>query len=358
MTGNEQSKIQIGIVGAAGYTGVELMRLLSKHPQVELKMVCSREYAGKSVAAVFPFLQPHIDKPGNGEQTPLLFSQPKLKKLKNCALVFFATPHTVAMAMVPDLIKAKVKVIDLSADFRIKDAALWESWYNCEHVAKQLLKDAVYGLPELNREQIKTAQLIANPGCYPTASILALLPLAVKDLIVPQSIIIDAKSGVSGAGRGKNVHNLFAEIAESFRPYAVNSHRHMPEIAQVLSAAANCEHELTFVPHLVPMVRGIAVTAYLNLRQDDLDLQQIYADFYENEPFIQLLPPEKLPNTADVRGSNFVQIALAQNNAKRAIICAAEDNLQKGAAAQAVQNMNIMLEFDETTAIDNNPVWP
>ena len=342
--------IKVGIVGGTGYTGVELLRLLANHPNVTVEVITSRSNDGLQVAEMFPSLRPFYD---------LAFSKPSIDRLAACDLVFFATPNGTAMKMVPDLLKQDTKVIDLAADFRIKSQAIWEQWYNMEHACPDLLETAVYGLPELNREQIKTASLIANPGCYPTATILAFLPLLKSNLIDPDALIADCKSGASGAGRGANVAALMAECGESFKAYGVAGHRHLPEISQVLSWIAEKPQNLTFVPHLIPMIRGIHATLYAKLMKEGVDLQALYEETYKNEPFVDVLPAGTHPETRSVRGNNFCQIAIHQiKDSQQLVILSVIDNLVKGAAGQAIQNMNITCGLDEKAGLNQVALLP
>lgn len=343
--------ISAAIVGGTGYTGAELLRLLQGHPQVNLKAVTSRGQAGTALSDYYPHLRGHLD---------LSFTEPELKQLQGSDIVFFATPNGTAMQMVPELLAAGVKVIDLAADFRLRDAKVWEQFYAMPHACPDLLAEAVYGLPELNREQIKQARLVANPGCYPTAISLGFLPLLKHGLVKQDSLIADAKSGVSGAGRQANVATLHAEVAENFRAYAVGKHRHRPEIEQTLnSALAGEECKLVFVPHLVPMIRGIHATLYAELLDSQQDLQALYEAFYQQESYVDVLPAGSHPETASVRGSNTCRLAVHQpDGSNRVIILAVEDNLVKGAAGQAVQNMNLMFGLDEKLGIAEAAVWP
>ncbi|MBE0438381.1 MAG: N-acetyl-gamma-glutamyl-phosphate reductase [Gammaproteobacteria bacterium] len=341
--------INVGIVGATGYTGVELLRLLVTHPEVTLKIITSRAEAGMPVSDMFPNLRGFVD---------LCFSEPDVDQLASCDVVFFATPHCVAMAMVPELIKRGTRVIDLSADFRLKDAKQWEQWYNMPHSCPELLDLAVYGLPEINREQIKSAQLIAVAGCYPTATQLGFLPLLENDVIDPLHLIADAKSGVSGAGRTAAVASLLSESSENMKAYGVAGHRHLPEIEQGLSGAYGKAVNLTFVPHLTPMIRGIHATLYGRLTKD-CDLQALYQQRYADEPFVDVMPIGSHPETRSVRGSNTCRIAIHQpQNSDTVVVLSVIDNLVKGASGQAVQNMNIMFGFDETLAINTIAALP
>lgn len=342
-------KRKIGIVGATGYTGVELLRLLVNHPHVEISYITSREHAGTRVDAMFPNLRGYLDLP---------FSAPSTKQLSECDLVFFATPNGVAMKSVAELLKANTKVIDLAADFRIKDVALWEKWYGMQHASPQLVEEAVYGLPELHREQIKQARLVANPGCYPTAVTLGLLPLVENKLVDLQGLVADTKSGASGAGRKAEVHTLLCEAGDNFKAYGVSGHRHQPEIAQNLAAIAQQPVDITFVPHLLPMIRGIHATLYA-MMQTDVDLQACYQARYANEPFVDVMPFGSHPETRSVRGANLCRIALHRpGNGKRVVVLSVIDNLVKGAAGQAVQNMNLMLGYPEATALQHPGLLP
>ncbi len=335
--------IKVGIVGGTGYTGVELLRLLATHPEVSLHAITSRSEAGMPVSELFPNLRGHVD---------LVFSVPNADELAECDVVFFATPHTVAMALVPELIKRGTRVIDLSADFRLKDANLWEHWYNMPHTCPELLEQAVYGLPEINRQQIKTAQLIAVPGCYPTATQLGFLPLLENALIDPTHLIADTKSGVSGAGRKAAIGGLLAESSESMKAYGVAGHRHLPEIQQGLNLVSKQTVGLTFVPHLTPMIRGIHATLYGQLTSS-VDLQALFEQRYANEPFVDVMPAGSHPETRSVRGTNTCRIAVHQpQDGNTVIVLSVIDNLVKGASGQAIQNMNIMFNFDEMLGIN------
>jgi N-acetyl-gamma-glutamyl-phosphate reductase len=347
---NVDHMIQVGIVGGTGYTGVELLRLLAAHPQVELKAITSRSEAGMRVDEMFPNLRGHVD---------LEFSAPDATVLKSCDLVFFATPNGIAMGMAQELVDASVKVIDLAADFRIKDIEVWEKWYGMKHLSPDLVKEAVYGLPELNRQAIKEARVIANPGCYPTAVTLGFLPLVQNGLADISRLVADAKSGVSGAGRGANVGTLFSEVDGSFKAYATAGHRHLPEISQNLSVIARDKAGLTFVPHLLPMIRGIHATLYAEVADHGVDLQQLYEDFYRDEPFVDVLPAGSHPETRTVRGGNLCRMAIHRpQGGNTVVILSVIDNLVKGAAGQAVQNMNIAFGFDEKTGLNIIPQLP
>ncbi len=344
--------IKAGIVGATGYTGSELLRILALHPDVEVSVVTSRSEAGKAVSDRFPHLRAYND---------LKFTDPSIKILAECDVVFFATPHGVAQAMMPEFINSGLKVIDLSADFRLKDSDLWAKWYNQPHGCPELIEHAVYGLPEVNRATIKDANLIACPGCYPTAIQLGFLPLLENNLVDTSRLIADAKSGVSGAGRAANVSALLSECADSFKAYGASGHRHSPEIRQGLNGFSESEVSLTFVPHLVPMIRGIEATLYAELTSDlPLEkIQALYEKRYENEPFVDVMPLGSLPETRSVKGSNYCRIALHQQaDSNTIIVLSVIDNLVKGASGQAVQNMNLMFGLDEQAGINQVPLMP
>jgi N-acetyl-gamma-glutamyl-phosphate reductase len=343
------SKIKVGIVGGTGYTGVELLRLLALHPNAELTVITSRGEAGLPVADMFPSLRTYVD---------LTFSDPAQVDLSVCDVVFFATPNGIAMQQTRELLAKGVRVIDLAADFRIKDIATWEKWYGMTHACPELVAEAVYGLPEINREKIKQAKLVANPGCYPTAVQLGFMPLLESGVIDPTFLIADAKSGVSGAGRKAEVHALLAEAGDNFKAYGVSGHRHLPEISQGLKTMANKEVGLTFTPHLLPMIRGIHATLYAKLTKP-VDLQKLFEARYANELFVDVLPKGSHPETRSVRGSNQCRIAVHQpQGGDTVVILSVIDNLVKGAAGQAVQNMNIMFGFNETTGLDIVPLLP
>ena len=341
--------IKVGIVGGTGYTGVELLRLLAAHPEVELAVITSRSEDGLAVADMFPNLRGHVD---------LRFTVPNMDLLKSCDVVFFATPNGIAMTMVPELVNAGVKVIDLAADFRIKDVLEWSQWYGQEHACPDLLKEAVYGMPEVNREAIRNARLIANPGCYPTAVQLGFLPLIEKGLVESRRLIADAKSGVSGAGRQANVGTLLCEASENFKAYAVPGHRHLPEIRQGLQALSEQTVGLTFVPHLTPMIRGIHATLYADLTAE-VDVQALFEERYQDEIFVDVLPLGSHPETRTVRGANTCRIAIHQpQGGNTLVILSVIDNLVKGAAGQAVHNMNIMFGFNEQCGLQAVPILP
>ncbi|QKT04084.1 N-acetyl-gamma-glutamyl-phosphate reductase [Ectothiorhodospiraceae bacterium 2226] len=338
--------IKAGIVGGTGYTGVELLRLLAAHPEVELAAITSRSEAGTAVADMFPNLRGHVD---------LAFTAPDEAALETCDVVFYATPNGIAMQGVSALLEAGVRVIDLAADFRIKDIAEWEQWYGMTHASPELVAEAVYGLPEVNREAIRGARLVANPGCYPTAVQLGLLPLLEAGLVEPDSLIADCKSGVSGAGRKPAVGTLLCEASENFKAYSVGGHRHWPEIMQGLRAAAGDAVDLTFVPHLTPMVRGIEATLYARLREDasQADLQRVFEARYAAEACVDVMPAGSHPETRSVRGSNLCRLAVHRpRGARTVVVLSVIDNLVKGAAGQAVQNMNLMFGRDETVGLD------
>jgi len=342
--------IKVGIVGGTGYTGVELLRLLARHPQVELRMITSRSEEGVHVADMYPNLRGHVD---------LRFSLPEVAQLAQCDLVFYATPNGVAMQQVPELLAQGVRVIDLAADFRIKDVALWGQWYGMTHACPDLVAEAAYGLPEMNRAAIKEARLVANPGCYPTAAQLGFLPLLEQGLINRRRLIADCKSGVSGAGRGANVSALLCEASESFKAYGVAGHRHLPEIKQGLAEAAGFPVGLTFVPHLTPMIRGIHATLYGVLKDPQDNLQQIFEARYRDEPFVDVMPAGSLPETRSVKGANVCRIAVYRpQDDDTVVVLSVIDNLVKGAAGQAVQNMNIMFGLPETTGLEIVALMP
>ena len=342
--------IKVGVIGGTGYTGVELLRLLATHPQADLKVITSRGEAGRKVTELFPSLRGYVD---------LAFTEPDNKALSACDVVFSATPNGVAMTNARELLAAGVKFIDLAADFRLKDAALWEKWYGVPHACPELLAEAVYGLPEVNRTSIKKARLIANPGCYPTAVQLGFLPLLENDLVDSQHLIADAKSGVSGAGRKAEVHTLFSEAADTMKAYAVGGHRHWPEIRQGLEAVHGKPVGLTFVPHLAPIIRGIHATLYARLKKTDVDLQALYEKRYAAEPFVDVLPPDSHPETRSVRGANVCRIAVHRpQGADTVVVLSVIDNLVKGAAGQAVQNMNILFGLNEKLGLDAPALLP
>ena len=345
-------KIKVGIIGGTGYTGVELLRLLVVHPNVEVTLITSRSEAGRAVSDLFPSLRGYTD---------IAFSSPDAEAYKACDVVFSATPNGIAMTHARELYEQGVKLIDLAADFRIKDIAVWEKWYGMDHACPELVEKAVYGLPEVNRSIIKDAQIIANPGCYPTATTLGFLPL-IENALVGSELIADTKSGVTGAGRGASVANLYSEVNESFKAYAVAGHRHHPEISQNLSTVADGDVNLTFVPHLTPMLRGIHATLYSDLRNPSQSLDQIHALYekrYQDEPFVDVMPLGAHPDTRSVKTSNMCRIAIHKaGGSGKLIVLSVIDNLTKGAAGQAVQNMNIMFSLNESLGLENPAVLP
>lgn len=343
--------IQIGIVGGTGYTGVELLRLLAQHPETKIRTITSRQEAGVAVVNIFPNLR-HCAALSN-----LSFCAPDDAPLTECDVVFFATPHGVAMKEARKLIEADVKIIDLAADFRLRDPVVFEHWYKMAHVCPELLAESVYGLPELARAEIKKARIVGNPGCYPTAVQLGFWPLLKADLIDAAQMIADCKSGVSGAGRKGELSLIHPEVSDNFSAYGVAGHRHHPEIEQGLQEMTKQKVCLTFTPHLVPMIRGIFATLYAPLTKHGVDLQSIFEECYAKEPFVDVLPAGKLPDTRSVRASNQVRIAVLQRGAL-ANVLVVEDNLVKGAAGQAVQNMNLMLGLPETMGLMALPVMP
>jgi len=341
--------LKIGIVGGTGYTGVELLRLLAGHPQAQLHAITSRADAGMPVSQMFPSLRGYVD---------LKFTHPDEAHLDQCDVVFFATPNGIAMQQTRALLDAGVKVIDLAADFRIKDIAVWEKWYGMTHACPDLVAEAVYGLPEINREQIKKARLVANPGCYPTAVQLGFIPLVEAGIIEEDSLIADSKSGVSGAGRKAEVHTLFAEATDNFKAYGVAGHRHLPEIKQGLANIAGKPVGLTFVPHLTPMIRGIHATLYGRIKKD-VDLQALFEQRYAGEAFVDVLPAGSMPETRSVRGANLCRIAVHRpQGGDTVVVLSVIDNLVKGAAGQAVQNMNIMFGLPEAAGLNVVPLLP
>ncbi len=341
--------IKAGVVGGTGYSGVELLRLLASHGGVEVTAITSRKEAGTPVADIFPSLRGHYD---------LVFSDPATAGLDKCDVVFFATPNGVAMGQAKALLDAGVRIVDFSADFRIKDVALWEKWYKLKHAAPELIAEAVYGLPEMFRDKIKGARLLANPGCYPTATQLGFLPLVEQGLVDADHLIADTKSGVSGAGRKEEMGLLFGEAADSLKAYNVAGHRHQPEVEQGLAIAAGGPVHVTFVPHLTPMIRGIHCTLYARIKKE-ADFQKVFEARYANEPFVDVMPPGSHPDTRSVRASNMCRIAVHRpQGGDTLVILAVEDNLVKGAAGQAIQNMNIMFGLPETQGLNAPAVMP
>ena len=335
--------VKVGIVGGTGYTGAELLRLLAGHPNAKVTVITSRNEKGVPVAALYPNLRGVVD---------LTFSEPDIESLSSCDLVFFATPHGVAQNTVPAILATGTKVIDLSADFRIRDIALWEQWYGQAHTAAELVASAVYGLPEFNRSAIQGADLIACPGCYPTSVQLGLMPLLQAGCVDTTDLVANAASGVSGAGRQASVANLHPEVSDSFKAYGASGHRHLPEIEQGLSDMAGAGVGLTFVPHLLPINRGIHTTLYANLTDSSLDVQVLFEQCYANEPFVDVLPAGSHPETRSVRGSNYCRIAVHRpGNGNKVVVLVAEDNLTKGASGQAIQCMNLMYGLPETAGL-------
>lgn len=345
--------LKVGIVGGTGYTGVELLRLLANHPSAEVTAITSRSEKGTRVIDMYPNLRGYYDD--------LCFSEPSLENLQACDLVFFATPHGVAMSMTPELVEAGVRVIDLAADFRIQNLTVWEEWYGMPHACPEIMSEVVYGLPELHREAIRSAKVVANPGCYPTAVQLGFAPLLNAGWVDSTDLIADAKSGVSGAGRGAKVGMLAAEVSESFKAYGINGHRHQPEIHEGLTRLSSHEVGLTFVPHLVPMIRGIEATLYANLTTEATqpELQTLFEDMYEGEYFVDVMPAGSHPETRMVKGSNMVRLSVFQPpGTSKVVVSSVIDNLVKGAAGQAVQNMNLMFGFDETEGLTQVALMP
>jgi len=345
-------KTKVGIIGATGYTGLELLRFLVHHPQIEITALTSQKYAGIEIGHVFPALTNQI--------------QIKCEELsadrisEKTDFLFTAVPHKTAMETAPVFYRKGKRIVDLSADFRLKDANIYEKWYQ-KHTAIDLLPESAYGLPELHREEIRTAKIVGNPGCYPTGALIGLIPLVKKGMIAHEGIVVDSKSGVSGAGRDVVLESLFCEVNEGVKAYKIFAHRHTPEIDQELSRLAQKEIRVTFVPHLIPMDRGILSTIYVHIKKKMKtdELLNAYHDFYKGEPFVRVYPKGKLPNTKDVRGSNFCDIGVAVSESdERAVVVTAIDNLVKGASGEAVQNMNIMLGYPETTGFGILPVVP
>lgn len=344
--------IKVGIVGGTGYTGVELLRILSTHPQAQLTAITSRKEDGLPVADMYPSLRGRVD---------IAFSAPEKARLTECDVVFFATPHGVAMAQAPELLAAGVKVIDLAADFRLQDVVQFEKWYGIPHTCQEVLKDAVYGLPELNRAAIKNAKVIGNPGCYPTTMQLGFSPLLKAGVIDAGNLIADCKSGVSGAGRKAEIGLLFSETSDTFKAYGVSGHRHTPETVEQLQKLTSEKVSLLFTPHLVPMIRGMHSTLYAQLTTDISNdaLQALYVEAYKDEPFVDVMPFGSHPETRSTRASNMLRLALHRpNNGKHVVVLVVQDNLVKGASGQAVQCMNIMFGLDETTGLQHVPVLP
>ncbi len=353
MAQSSQPRIKVGIVGGTGYTGVELLRLLSQHPHVELTAITSRKEDGLPVADMYPNLRGRVD---------LAFSSPDKAPLSGCNVVFFATPHGVAMAQARELLAAGVRVIDLAADFRLKDKAVFEQWYKIEHACPDVLDESVYGLVELDRAGIAKARVVGNPGCYPTTVLLGLAPLLEGGArIDTRNIIADCKSGVTGAGRKAEVHTLFSEASDNFKAYGVAGHRHHPEISAQLARLNGGPVGLIFVPHLVPMIRGMFSTIYASILPEarDTDFQALFEQRYANDPFVDVLPAGSLPETRSVRASNTLRIAVQRpDNGDQLVILVVQDNLVKGASGQAVQNMNLMFGLPETAGLDQVAILP
>ena len=344
--------MKVGIIGASGYTGQELVRILAGHPRVEITVATSERFAGSAIDEIFPSLKGVID---------LRLSKLSTKHVvRESDIIFTALPHGESMEVVAECIKGGKRVIDLSADFRLKDKDLYERWYGT-HACPDLLSEAIYGLSEIYRDEIKNAQLVANPGCYPTGAILALAPLVEAGIVAPSGIVVDAKSGVSGAGRNPSMTNLFCEVAEGLKAYAVAQHRHAPEMEQELSARAGEHIHILFVPHLIPINRGILSTTYARAA-GETSTEQAYAVYqgrYGDEPFIRLCPSGTFPSTTEVRGSNYCDVGvLVDDSTGHLIVITAIDNLVKGASGQAVQNMNIMCGFPETLGLEQVPLAP
>ncbi len=345
--------IKVGIIGATGYAGGELVRILMGHKQVEIKWYGSRSYIDKKYCDVYQNMFQIVDAVCMDDNMKALADE--------VDVIFTATPQGLCASLVDEEILGKTKIIDLSADFRIKDVNIYEKWYAIEHKSPQFIEEAVYGLCEINREEVKKARLVANPGCYPTCSTLSIYPLAKEGLIDMSSVIIDAKSGTSGAGRGAKVDNLYCEVNENIKAYGVASHRHTPEIEEQLGYAANEKVVLNFTPHLVPMNRGILITAYAALKKKVSyeDVKVVYDKYYENEKFVRVLNKDVCPQTKWVEGSNYVDVNFKiDERTNRIIMMGAMDNLVKGAAGQAVQNMNLMFGLPETMGLELVPMFP
>lgn len=354
MASGAGTRIKVGIVGGTGYTGVELLRLLSQHPNVELRAITSRKEDGMHVAEMYPSLRGRVD---------LKFQTPDTAGLEQCDVVFFATPHGVAMSQAQSLLAAGVRIIDLAADFRLQNLESFERWYKIEHACPEVLKESAYGLPEIHRERVAKARVVGNPGCYPTTVLLGLAPLfqGGRALIDTDRVIADCKSGVSGAGRKAEVATLFSEASDNFKAYGVLGHRHHPEISEQLALLAGKPVGLTFTPHLVPMVRGMFSTLYLNIvpAARDTDFQALYEQHYASEPFVDVMPAGSLPETRSVRASNFLRIAVHRpEGGDQLVVLVVQDNLVKGASGQAVQNMNLMFGLPETTGLQHVAVLP
>ncbi len=345
-------KTRVGIIGATGYTGVELLRLLLLHPEVEVTALTSQKYAGLPIDEVFPSVTKYL---------PLKCEELNLDQVsKKTEFVFTAVPHKTAMETVPSFVQRGKRVVDLSADFRFKDATVYEKWYQ-KHSCPELLEESVYGLPELHREKIRKARIVGNPGCYPTGALIGLIPLVAKGMISYETVVVDSKSGVSGAGRDVVLGSLFCEVSEGVKAYNIFKHRHLPEIEGELNQLAKKKIAVNFVPHLIPMVRGILTTLYVNFNQKVKadDVVNVFEEHYREEPFVRLHPKGKVPTTKDVRGSNYCDIGIVVDElGGRGVIVTAIDNLVKGASGEAVQNMNIMLGYPEIMGLDVVPLWP
>jgi N-acetyl-gamma-glutamyl-phosphate reductase len=344
------NKIKAGIIGGTGYTGIELLRILARHPDAEIICITSRTEVDQPVEKTYPSLRGSVD---------LVFCATDDDVLKQCDIVFSATPNGVAMQHAREYLSAGVKMIDLAADFRLKDVRTWEKWYGMEHACPELIDQAIYGLPELHRDQIRNANLVANPGCYPTTVQLGFLPLIEAGVVAADSLIADAKSGVSGAGRKAALGTSFSEVGESFKAYNVPGHRHLPEIRQGIESVHGGPVELVFTPHLLPQTRGIHATLYATITKPEADLQELFEKRYENEPFVDVMPAGSHPDTASVRGSNTCRIAVHRpQNGNTVVVLAVEDNLVKGASGQAVQNMNLMFGLEETAGLEHIALVP
>lgn len=345
--------IKVGIIGSTGYAGGELARLLLQRDDIEIKWYGSRSYIGQKYASLYPNMYKIVDEECMDDNMKELAGQ--------VDVVFTATPQGLCASLVDEEILSKVKIIDLSADFRIKDVSVYEEWYKLTHASPQFLEEAVYGLPEVNRERVKKARLIANPGCFPTCSFLSVYPLVKEGLVDPDTIIIDAKSGTSGAGRGTKMDSLYCEVNENIKAYGVGTHRHTPEIEEQLSYAAGRPVTISFTPHLVPMNRGILVTAYGSLTKEVTyeEVRAVYDKYYKDEFFVRVLEKDVVPQTRWVEGSNFADVNFKIDpRTRRIVMMGAIDNMVKGAAGQAIQNMNLMFGLPENTGLKQIPVFP
>lgn len=345
--------IKVGIIGSTGYAGGELARLLLQRDDIEIKWYGSRSYIGQKYASLYPNMYKIVDEECMDDNMKELAGQ--------VDVVFTATPQGLCASLVDEEILSKVKIIDLSADFRIKDVSVYEEWYKLTHASPQFLEEAVYGLPEVNRDKVKQARLIANPGCFPTCSFLSVYPLVKEGLVDPDTIIIDAKSGTSGAGRGAKMDSLYCEVNENIKAYGVGTHRHTPEIEEQLSYAAGRPVTISFTPHLVPMNRGILVTAYGSLTKEVTyeEVRAVYDKYYKDEFFVRVLEKDAVPQTRWVEGSNFADVNFKIDpRTRRIVMMGAIDNMVKGAAGQAIQNMNLMFGLPENTGLKQVPVFP